>query len=153
MCYSFVIGPSAPSPSSSCADVIVFFGTTPASFLLWCFAFFVVSSFRWMHVCLGGPNPGHELLHLLTNRVVMSGLVWGTITHPPASNTSITVQPVQNQTNACLQTVTLPFRLRTSIHVWTRESMPVCNTFMCTIFVCTWVCPSVFLTLLVPGDS
>lgn len=36
-------GPSAPSPSSFCADVIVFFGTTSASFTV-VLCFFVVTS-------------------------------------------------------------------------------------------------------------
>lgn len=44
MCYSSVMAPQPPSPSAFRADVIVFFGTTPASFTV-VLCIFVVSSY------------------------------------------------------------------------------------------------------------
>lgn len=75
-------GPSAPSPSSFCADVIVFFGTTPASFTV-VLCNFCRLKFCLMHVCLGGLTPGHESRCFLTNGIVKPRVRDDRIPPPP----------------------------------------------------------------------
>ena len=78
-------GPSAPppSPSSFCADVIVFFRDYSGLFLLWCFAFFLV--FLWLSKCTFASVawlPGRESRRLLTQRGSWS-LAWETVAYSP----------------------------------------------------------------------
>lgn len=155
-------GPSAPSPSSFCADVIVFFGTTPASFTV-VLCNFCRLKFCLMHVCLGGLTPGHKSRCFLTNGIVKPRVRDDRIPPPP--------NPHPPQIKINLQPVKLPLCVEISlsctlyyqmcIHVWVWVSMHVSNTFMCTVYVCVWesVCTdflssSVFFTPLVhTGES
>lgn len=82
-------GPAAPSPSLFRADVIVFFGTTPASFtVVLCVFFCCCFQFCLMHVCLGGLTLGHESRRLLTNEIVKPRVRDDRIFSPPWTNHS-----------------------------------------------------------------
>lgn len=82
-------GPSAPSPSSLCADVIVFFGTTSASFTVVLCIFVVSSSAKCTFASVAWLwNSSHGI----SWPTGLSSLSWETIAN---SSGPITAQPVQ----------------------------------------------------------
>ena len=156
MCYSSVMARRAlPSPSSFCADVIVFFRDYSSLFLVWCFAFFLSFFFlgflnarlpRWPDFRGGShgvswPSRGSW------------SLTWETIAYPP---------PAPDQSRRSLFDLDkhlhvpsawfhfafkslchLPFTTRCAyVCVWV--STHVCSLFMCTVCVCDYVCTCVF---------
>lgn len=156
-------GPSAPSPSLFCADVIVFFGTTPASFTVVLCIFVVSSSAKCTFASVAWL---WDMSHGVSWPTGLSSRAWETITYSPPDQSQRSL--AEPEKNTYLHSVMLPLRIKISlsstlyyqmfIHVWMWVSMHVSN--MCTVLICmhTRICAQtlssgVFFTLLVQTGS
>lgn len=123
MCYSFVTAhrhPFHPTlPSLFCADVIVFFGTTPASSAV------VLCVFRSLNARLT-RRPDPEGWH----RVPVEPRETISSSHHNPYHGPVMALPARNPTNACLQPVMLPLPLnyQMCIHVWVQST---CSCVRC----------------------
>lgn len=129
-------GPSAPSPSLFCADVIVFFGTTPASFTVVLCIFLVSSSvnarFLWW------PDLGMASSDQWDCRASHERQSHIAPPHP----LNLDQSPTFNL--SCFHYLLLP-------DVHTCVSTSVTNTFMCTlytVYVCMRICAQTFSVFL-----
>lgn len=154
-------GPSAPppSPSSFCADVIVFFRDYSGLFLLWCFAFFLFFSFGFLNARLprwpdfrGGshgvswPSGDREAPCERRSRIPPPPLP--RTNHGAACltwlNTYMYLQPASTlHSNLSVIYPLLP-DVHMSVSEWVSEWVRMCAACSCVQCVCENVCTCVF---------
>lgn len=117
MCYSFVTAHChpfhPPLPSLFCADVIVFFGTTPtSSTVVLCIFCSLSARLTWW------PDPRGWHHVLIEPRETNS--------HHNPYHGPVMALPAWNPTNTCLQPLMLPLPLnyQMCIHVWVQSTCP-----------------------------
>lgn len=140
-------GPAAPSPSLFRADVIVFFGTTPASFTV------VLCVFLLFPVLLNArlprwPDSGTRVTASPDQRDCQASRKRRSHILPPMDQSQrglFALEKTPTFILPCFLFALKPFLSSTlyyqkCIHVWMWVSMHVSNTFMCTVYVCKWEC-------------